>query len=64
MELVAVVDDRNIGEKFLGNIVKDPASLRALSFDRILITAVESRQDVMNRVLAQGVSPRKMVVLE
>ena len=64
IELVAVVDDLKIGEKFLGDIVKDPASLRALSFDRILITAVESREDVMNRVLARGISRRKVVMLE
>ncbi len=64
IELVAVVDDRKVGDKFLGSIVKDPTSLGSFSFDMILITVTGSREDVMKKVLAQGISRRKVVVLE
>jgi DNA-binding MarR family transcriptional regulator len=64
VELVGVVDDLKIGEKFLGDIVKGPASLGSLSFDRILITATSSREDVMKTVLAWGISRRKVVMIE
>jgi DNA-binding MarR family transcriptional regulator len=64
IELVAVVDDRKIGEKFLGDVVQDAASLRELSFDRVLITAVGSREKILKRILEIGVSRSKLLMLK
>ena len=63
IEMVAVVDDKKIGEKYLGRVVTDPAKLESLSFDRIFITAVGSREDVLERILGKGISRNKVVML-
>ena len=42
--MIAIVDDNKIGEKFLGGVVKDPATLNSLSFDRILVTSMISKR--------------------
>jgi len=64
IQLLAVVDDNNIGEKFLGGVVKDPDVLYSLSFDRILITSMISKDKVLEKVLEQGIPRSKLVLLE
>ena len=63
IEMVAVVDDMKIGNKCLGHVVKDVASLESLSFDRIFITAVGSRDDVLQRILEKGIPSHKVLML-
>ncbi|MBW2644318.1 MAG: winged helix-turn-helix transcriptional regulator, partial [Deltaproteobacteria bacterium] len=46
IQMVAIVDDNNIGEKFLGSFVKDPNNLYSLFFDRVLITSMISKDKV------------------
>jgi DNA-binding MarR family transcriptional regulator len=62
IKMVAVVDDKKIGEKCVGVAVTDPARLESLSFDRILVTA-GSRDGVLERILERGVSRNKVVML-
>ena len=64
IELLVVVDDVKIGEKFLKKIVADPAGLGSLSFDRILITTDGSMEDVMEKILEKGIPRDKVVMLE
>jgi DNA-binding MarR family transcriptional regulator len=64
IQMSAIVDDNKSGEKFLGGVVKDPASLNSLSFDRILITSMISKDKVLEKVLEQGVPQSKVVLLE
>ncbi|MGD8771199.1 MAG: winged helix-turn-helix transcriptional regulator [Desulfobacterales bacterium] len=64
IQMSAIVDDNKSGEKFLGGVVKDPASLNSLSFDRILITTMISKDKVLEKVLEQGVPQSKVVLLE
>ncbi len=64
IELLVVVDDVKIGEKFLKKIVADPAVLDSLSFDRILITTDGSMEDVMEKILEKGIPRDKVVMLE
>jgi DNA-binding MarR family transcriptional regulator len=63
IEMVAVVDDKKSGKKYLGSVVKDPTSLEWLSFDRIFITAVRSTEDVLERILEKGIPRNKVVML-
>ena len=63
IEMVAVVDDNRIGERYLGGVVRDPASLESLSFDTIFITAVVSREEVLETILEKGISRNKVVML-
>jgi DNA-binding MarR family transcriptional regulator len=64
IQMLAVVDDNKIGEKFLGGVIKDPAALNSLSFDRILITSMISKENVLEKLLEQGIPRSKLVVLE
>jgi len=64
IQMLAIVDDNNMGEKFLGGVVKDPDILYSLSFDRILITSMISKDKVLEKVLEQGIPRSKLVLLE
>ena len=64
IQLLAVVDDNQVGEKYLGSVVKDSASLNSLSFDRILITSMISKDKALKKVLEQGIFQSKVVMLE
>ena len=65
IKLVAVVDNCKIGDKFLaGIVVQDPSELKSLSFDRILITAIESEEEVLAKILASGISRDEVVMLQ
>ena len=63
IEVVAVVDDKKTGKTHLGRVVKDSASLESLSFDKIFITAVRSREDVLERILDKGIPRDKVFML-
>jgi DNA-binding MarR family transcriptional regulator len=63
IEMVAVVDDKKIGEKYFRGVVTDPARLESLSFDTIFITTVGSREDVLERILKRGISRNKVIML-
>jgi DNA-binding MarR family transcriptional regulator len=65
IKLVAVVDNDKIGDKFIGGIaVQDPSKLKSLSFDRILITAIESEEEVLAKILASGISRDAVIMLQ
>jgi DNA-binding Lrp family transcriptional regulator len=64
MLLVAVVDDNKKGKKFMGKKIQAPAQLDSLNFDRIVITAVNSRQIVLEKILLSGIEKRLVVSLD
>jgi DNA-binding MarR family transcriptional regulator len=64
IQMVAIVDDKKIGGIFIGVEVKDSDMLNLLSFDRILITSMNSKDTVLERILKQGISRSKIVMLE
>jgi hypothetical protein len=64
ISLVAVVDDTKIGEKFLGNVITDPSEIKTLSFDKILITAIESKADMREKIFKAGVHNDRVIMLE
>ncbi|OPX41374.1 MAG: MarR family transcriptional regulator [Deltaproteobacteria bacterium] len=64
IEMVAIVDDNKTGEKFLGDVVKNPSMLNSLSYDKILITPMFSKDIVLEKILKQGIPRSKLVMLE
>ncbi len=64
IEMVAVADDEKIGEKFLGNLVIGSSRLNSLSFDRILISSLNSNDAVVDKILGKGISRNKLIVIE
>ena len=61
--MIAIVDDIKIGEVFLGGVVKNPAILDSLSFDRILITSMNKEDTTLERLLKIGIPQSKIVML-
>jgi DNA-binding MarR family transcriptional regulator len=61
IKLVAVVDDQKIGKKFIKFTVADSAHLREFVFDRILITTIDTRKPILEKISAKGISLEKIV---
>jgi hypothetical protein len=64
MNLKAIVDDHNIGEIFLGHHIQSIDMLTRLTFDKILITAIDSGQDPIDQLEERGVDPEKIVTIQ
>ena len=64
IEMVGIVDDEKIGDKFLGFEVTNPTWLNSISFDKILITSIDSKDMVLETVLKQGIPPGKVVMMK
>jgi DNA-binding MarR family transcriptional regulator len=56
IQLVAIVDDAKIGKRFMRLAVTDPALLDGITFDRILITAINSREAILQNIASMGLS--------
>lgn len=64
IKLVAVVDDQKIGKKFIKFTVADSAHLREFVFDRILITTIDSRKPILEKISAKGISLENVVEIK
>ena len=61
IKLVAVVDDEKKGKRFMRYIVEHPDRLVALTFDKILITSLNSKEFIYERIAALGLSAESVV---
>ena len=61
IKLVAVVDDEKKGKRFMRYIVEHPDRLVALTFDKILITSLNSKEFIYQRIAALGLSAESVV---
>ncbi len=64
LNLKAVVDDHNTGELFLGHRIQSIEILAKIDFDRILITAIDSGRDPIDKLKGRGVNPAKIVTIQ
>ena len=58
IELVAIVDDLKQGKKFMGYSIENPSQLESKQFDKILITAINSRELLIEKL------SNKMILLD
>ena len=56
IELVAVFDDEKIGKRFMRFAVGNPENMASFSFDKILITSINSTELILQRLTAMGIS--------
>ncbi len=61
IKLVAVVDDEKKGKRFMRYIVEHPGRLVALTFDKILITSLNSKEFIYQRIAALGISTDSVI---
>ena len=64
IEMVAVFDVLKAGREFLGYMITDPAMINSFSFDKILITSIDSQQNIMEDILKEGIPQSKIVTIE
>ena len=64
IELVGVVDDAKKGRQFLDFTIRTTAELRELEFDRIIITTLESKELMVDKLLNINVPKEKITMLE
>ncbi len=63
LKLLCIVDDAGAGGKFFNFEIEDPGKLHSITFDRILLTADNSREDILEKLAASNISPKKVVSL-
>ncbi|MBW1692064.1 MAG: winged helix-turn-helix transcriptional regulator [Deltaproteobacteria bacterium] len=64
IKLVGVGDDSRKGKTFLGYTIKSIAELRKLAFDKVIITAIESRKEIYRKLLVRRIPEEKIVLLD
>jgi len=64
IKLVAVVDDKKIGEIVLGIVIKDPAQIGSISFDKIFIASMGSKEEIIEKILRSKIPRDKVALLE
>ena len=64
IEMVAVFDVLKAGKEFLGYMIADPVMISSFSFDRILITSIESREIILDDIIEKGMPRSKIVTIE
>jgi DNA-binding MarR family transcriptional regulator len=62
IKLIAIVDDKNKGLIFLGNVVKSPETLESLSFDKILITFMDKESSSLDELLKRGIARKNIIM--
>jgi DNA-binding MarR family transcriptional regulator len=63
MELVAVVDDFKLGKSFFGEKVETIQVLKEMNFDRIVITALSSKDKIYGNLIEHGIPKEKIIQL-
>jgi DNA-binding MarR family transcriptional regulator len=64
LSMVAIVDDDRSGQKLLGHTIRRSSILNSLDYDKIIITAVNSRDAIYQTLLKRGVPASKILGLE
>jgi len=64
IKLIGVVEDSKKGRKFLGFTIRSIAELSKLEFDMIIITTIESKETIFNKLLQKKIPGEKMTMLE
>ncbi len=63
IELATVIDDDRVGKVFLNRNIQSSAALATIDFDRILITATESLDNVIKRLQCLNIGSERIVML-
>ncbi len=64
LQLVAIVDDHKDGRLFLKYRVKQPLYLKELNYDRVIVTSIRSKEEIVERLKKINVLQYKIEVLK
>ena len=63
IKLIGVVDDLKKGKQFLDFTIRSTEELRNLEFDRIIITTLELKEPMFNKLLQNNIPKEKIIIL-
>lgn len=64
LDLVAIVDDRQLGKKVLGREVIESQRMTQVSFDRIVVTDDTHRDLILDTLMSSGIPRNEVVFVE
>jgi len=64
IKLVGVVDDSKKGTQFLDFTIRSTSELKNLEFDSIILTALESKENVVKKLVEKNIPREKIIMLE
>lgn len=64
IKLKAVLDDQKKGNMFLGHRIQSSDVLGALSFDKILITAISKTEDIIDMLMEKNIDKDKIISIQ
>jgi DNA-binding MarR family transcriptional regulator len=64
IQLVGIGDDSKRGEKFLGHTIMSMGDLDTLEFDMIIITSIDSKREIYNRLQKNKIPGQKIMIIE
>jgi DNA-binding MarR family transcriptional regulator len=62
MDLVGVIDDFKEGKDFFGKKVEGVEALKRTEFDRVVITALSSKDEICQRIINIGIPEEKIIL--
>jgi DNA-binding Lrp family transcriptional regulator len=62
IKMIAIVDEKQMGKIFLGNVVKSPEMLDSISFDKILITFMDKESSTLDGLLKRGIARKNIII--
>jgi DNA-binding MarR family transcriptional regulator len=62
MDLAGVVDDFKEGKDFFGKKVQSIEALKRTEFDRVVITALSSKDEICQRIINLGIPEEKIIL--
>jgi len=64
IKLVGVVDDVKKGTKFLDFTIRSTSELKKLEFDSIILTALETKEHIVKKLMEKNIPQEKIIMLE
>jgi hypothetical protein len=64
LKLKAVVDDKQKNKMFLGHRIQSSDALNSMSFDKILITTISTKENPVEILMGKNIDKDKIVVIQ
>jgi DNA-binding MarR family transcriptional regulator len=61
IQLIAIVDDEKMDTRFMKYNVTDPDFLDTFSYDKILVTTINSRQAILEKIAQRGIPSDQVI---
>ncbi len=64
IELIAIVDEINCGNKFMGRVLAAPDDLEKLLYEKIIVTGFNSMDKIKEKLIIRGIGENKIILLD